>query len=67
MEYGDASFGNMSRVGIPFTFLLRDILQVRRDGTAVPVHCAACQFMCVRACVCETLQFDYTYQVCFCL
>ena len=29
--FSDASFGNESRSGIPFTFLLRDILQVCQD------------------------------------
>jgi hypothetical protein len=29
VEYGDSTFGNESRIGIPWMFLLRDILQVR--------------------------------------
>jgi exportin-7 len=27
VAFPDATFGNMSRFGVPFTFLLRDILQ----------------------------------------
>ena len=27
VAFPDATFGNMSRIGVPFTFLLRDILQ----------------------------------------
>lgn len=33
VSYPDPSFGKESRFGIPFTFILRDILQVRR-----PMH-----------------------------
>lgn len=29
VSYPDASFGSQSRVGVPFIFVLRDILQFR--------------------------------------
>lgn len=37
VSYPDPSFGHESRFGIPFTFILRDILQVRRPALAAPI------------------------------
>jgi isopenicillin-N N-acyltransferase-like protein len=53
--FSDASFGNESRSGIPFTFLLRDILQVCQDLSCALVFavglivlvCPAFGFHCV--------------------
>jgi hypothetical protein len=42
VAFPDASFGAESRIGVPFTFLLRDILQVKcSDGLAAAADCLA--------------------------
>jgi hypothetical protein len=54
VEYSDASFGNESRSGVPFMFLLRDIMQAR-GGAAVYCDEESSQlrwFLC-RICVCR--------------
>ena len=41
VSYPDASFGQESRIGVPFTFLLRDILQFDKTYLVSVGHCGA--------------------------
>ena len=46
VEYPDASFGNESFVGVPFVFLLRDLVQFESNGAAMLAHIAAANRTC---------------------
>jgi exportin-7 len=38
VSFPDASFGKESRFGVPFTYILRDILQFDADIEAAEMH-----------------------------
>lgn len=49
-KHSDEKFGEESRIGIPFNFLMRDVIQF--DGSLQDAIKLVCVCVCVLACVC---------------